>query len=423
MSQTNPISNLPRAFRSAPKTGVLFVMAEAERLGFLRQRDQWANLGQGAPETGSLPGAHARLQNVAIGRQDHEYAPVAGLRPLREAVAQLYNERYRRGERSQYTHENVAICAGGRLALTRLFSVVGHTNVGHFLPDYTAYEELFSTFGTFIPIPILAEPGAGYAFTVEQLEREILGRGLSAILLSNPCNPTGNVIRDDELAGWVHTAREQDCTLIFDEFYSHYIYEGAQSSVSACEHVKDVNRDPVVVIDGLTKNWRYPGLRVSWTVGPKEIIDVVTSAGSYLDGGCSRPMQKAALELVSLDIANRESKAIQSAFGAKRELMAAGLLELGIAVDGLPAGGFYCWGDVSGLGPECNTGSSFLKTALASKTIVVPGGFFDINPGKRRQGRACRFGNFVRFSFGPPMQEVQLGLAQLGAALSESASA
>jgi aspartate/methionine/tyrosine aminotransferase len=38
---------------------------------------------------------------------------------------------------------------------------------------------------------------------------------------------------------------------------------------SAARYVEDVDRDPVVLFDGLTKNWRYPGWRITWTVGPK----------------------------------------------------------------------------------------------------------------------------------------------------------
>ena len=45
-------------------------------------------------------------------------------------------------------------------------------------------------------------------------------------------------------------------------------------------------------LDGLTKNWRYPGWRVTWTVGPKSVIEAVASAGSFLDGGGSKPMQR-----------------------------------------------------------------------------------------------------------------------------------
>ena len=54
----------------------------------------------------------------------------------------------------------------------------------------------------------------------------------------------------------------------------------------------------VILFDGLTKNWRYPGWRVTWTVGPRSVIDGVASAGSFLDGGGSRPLQRAALQAV-----------------------------------------------------------------------------------------------------------------------------
>ena len=40
-------------------------------------------------------------------------------------------------------------------------------------------------------------------------------------------------------------------------------------------YVEDVDRDPVVLVDGLTKNWRYPGWRVTWTLGPKKVIEAI----------------------------------------------------------------------------------------------------------------------------------------------------
>ena len=275
------------AFRSVPKTGVIYVMSEARRAGYQPDSPVWANLGQGAPETGPMPGAPDRIRDFSVVDDDHEYAPVAGLDALRDAVAELYNQRYRKGRGSQYTRENVAISAGGRLALTRLVATLGRTNVGHFLPDYTAYEELLGSFGTFVSIPITLPPDRP-TFRADRLRDEILDRGLSVVLLSNPCNPTGRLVYGEQLQGWVDTARTLDTTLIFDEFYAHYTYVGDRLTTSAAEMVEDVDRDPVVIVDGLTKNWRYPGWRVSWTIGPKDVIERVHSAGSFLDGGCAR---------------------------------------------------------------------------------------------------------------------------------------
>ena len=62
-----------------------------------------------------------------------------------------------------------------------------------------------------------------------------------------------------------------------------------RSAKEASKSIEDVDKDPVIIFDGLTKNWRYPGFRISWTVGPRKVIDAVASAGSFLDGGGSRP--------------------------------------------------------------------------------------------------------------------------------------
>lgn len=402
------------AFRPVPRTGVIYVMTEAERLGFKMHHPDWCNLGQGQPDTGELPGAPARRHQVLIERLDQDYAPVGGLWELREAIAGLYNRLLRRGMPSQYTAENVAVSGGGRVSLMRACAAIGSINLGHFLPDYTAYEELLDIFRRFTPIPILLDPERGYQFDATQLEREILGRGLGALLMSNPCNPTGKLVHGDELARWVALARTLDCSLLCDEFYSHYIWTGDKPIVSATEYVEDVERDPVVVFDGLTKNWRYPGWRVTWTIGPRRVIEAVTSAGSFLDGGGSAPMQRAAAELLTSDHTELETQAIRTAFRHKRDLLIAGLRKLGVRFDAEPEGTFYAWGNLSQLPKSVNTGESFFRAALQRKVITVPGEFFDVDPGQRRSGRPSRFKHHLRFSFGPELSRVQTALERLG---------
>lgn len=404
------------AFRPVPRTGVIYVTTEAVRQGFSASDPTWCNLGQGQPETGDLPGAPARVKDVSIALDDQEYAPIAGVMELRAAIAELYNHLFRKGMPSQYTAENVCVSGGGRAALTRAAASLGHVNLGHFLPDYTAYEELLDIFKAFTSIPILLEGERGYAFTAEDLKREVLGRGLSALLFSNPCNPTGKLVEGEDLERWVALSRELDCALLIDEFYSHYIYRGRPGTlpiVSAAQYVKDVNKDPVLLFDGFTKNWRYPGWRVTWTVGPRQVVDTLASAGSFLDGGGSKPLQRAAIPLVAPGHVELETRAIQNAFRAKRDRMISGLEKLGVKFDRVPDGTFYGWGNVASLPAPLNDGMGFFRAALDQKVITVPGEFFDVNPGKRRSGRASRFRSYVRFSFGPSMQTVDTALERL----------
>src|SRR4051812_18733051 len=107
------------AFRTVPRTGVIYVTNEAMRHGYQPEDPDWCNLGQGQPETGDLPGARARVKQVTLEVNDQEYAPVPGIWELRETIASHYNRLYRKGLKSQYSAENVSISGGGRAALTR----------------------------------------------------------------------------------------------------------------------------------------------------------------------------------------------------------------------------------------------------------------------------------------------------------------
>jgi aspartate/methionine/tyrosine aminotransferase len=215
----------------------------------------------------------------------------------------------------------------------------------------------------------------------------------------------------------VAVSRELDCALIFDEFYSHYIWRPdlvAQGGIeTAARYVADVDRDPVVILDGLTKNWRYPGWRVTWAVGPKRVIEGVVSAGSFLDGGGSRPLQRKAIELLAPTAAMAETRAIHQAFGKKRAKLLNGLRDLGFTVDLPPEGTFYVWASAEHLPASVCDGNSLFRAALDRKVIAVPGEFFDVDPGKRRGGRASRFRRHLRFSFGPPLARLELALERL----------
>lgn len=416
--------NAATSFRAVPRTGVIFVMARAAERGFHYGHPAWANLGQGAPETGDIPGGAPRVEAVALDPASHEYGPVGGLPELREAVAALYNARYRRGMPSQYSMENVCISPGGRAGLTRIAAALGSVHLGHFLPDYTAYEELLDIFKAFVPMPIVLDRREGFVLSADRLRDEIVGRGLGALLLSNPCNPTGHAIRGGALRAYVDICRQLHCALVLDEFYAHYLYDDALRTdgpaLSAAAYVEDVDEDPVLLVDGLTKNWRYPGWRLSWTVGPKEIVGRLASAGSFLDGGPSHPLQQAAIPLLAHEVADREARAIQATFGEKRRLMVERVRAMGMTLDQAPQGAFYCFASLDNLPGPLRDGMAFFEAALDHQVIVVPGAFFDVNPGKRRSHIPSRLTHHVRLSFGPDIAQVRLGLDRLDAMIRQA---
>lgn len=132
---------------SRTSTGVVWCTERASEHGYLEDPSSWANLGQGAPEADDeIFGSFPRPTAIPIASASREYGPTAGIKPLRAAVAKLYNEHYRKGKESQYTWENVCIVPGGRAGLIRIAAILGNSYLGFPIPDYSAYSEMLSLF-------------------------------------------------------------------------------------------------------------------------------------------------------------------------------------------------------------------------------------------------------------------------------------
>ncbi|MCJ1486444.1 hypothetical protein MMC06_006621 [Schaereria dolodes] len=396
---------------SRASTGVVWTTERAYEHGFLDHPEAWANLGQGAPEVDDdIEGSFERPHTIDVSISGREYGPTAGIKPLRVAVANLYNAHHRKGKESQYSWENVCIVPGGRAGLIRIAAVLNNAYLGFFIPDYTAYNEMLGLFRNFAAIPSPLKEEDGYHIHPEKISDEI-SRGTSVILTSNPRNPTGKVVANPELAQIQDICRDR-ATLIMDEFYGGYNYTSNcdGTTVSAADNIIDVNQDDVLLIDGLTKRFRLPGWRIAWIVGPKEFIKAIGSCGSYLDGGANVPFQEAAISMLEPNKVSKEMKALQTHFKSKRDFVLSRLKDIGFKITHIPNSTFYIWLDLSCLPDAISDGLNFFQACLEEKVIVVPGIFFDLNPAKRRDLFDSPCHHFVRLSYGPRMEVLKKGL-------------
>ncbi len=396
-----------------PYMGVIYVVVEALKLGYSPDDQNWANLGQGQPEVGTLEGAPPRLSLISLHPSDYAYGPVEGVLDLRAQIADHYNRLYRRGLKSQYAAENVVIAPGGRTTLTRAFAALRSQKLGYFIPDYSAYEDLLSSFKQITPVMIPLHAEDKFSIELSRLKKTIAEHNLHSLLISNPCNPTGRVIAGEELQSWIELSREQHCSLLLDEYYSHYIWRPEiNGPVSSAQYIEDVNRDAVILFDGLTKNFRYPGFRLGWAIGPKDVVKNITAAGSFIDGGPPRPMQRAAMEILETVRGDQETSAVRATFQKKRDLIVEELKQFGITFPLEPEGTFYAFGCIRNLPPPLNDAMGFFRAALQHQVLTVPGTFFDVNPNKERT-TPSPLQHFVRFSFGPPEEIIRSGLLRL----------
>ncbi|KAF8243107.1 PLP-dependent transferase [Wilcoxina mikolae CBS 423.85] len=396
---------------SKASTGVVWTTERAYEAGFLDCPEEWGNLGQGAPEVeDTIPNAFNKPTTLDISVSSREYGPVAGIMPLRKAVAELYNAQYREGKASKYTWENVAIVPGGRAGLIRIAAVLNNAYLSFFIPDYTAYNEMLGLFKNFQEVPTLLDESDGYDLHPEKIKEEVQ-RGVQVILTSNPRNPTGRTVKGEQLKEIMDICRGR-CTLIMDEFYSGYNYCGKcdGTTLSCASYVEDVDVDDVLILDGLTKKFRLPGWRIAWVVGPKEFIKAIGSCGSYLDGGSNVPFQEAAIPMLEPTSVKAEMAALQQHFKEKRDYVLKRLGDMGFKFKIIPDATFYIWLDLSHLPERIQNGLGFFEECLKEKVIVVPGIFFDLNPQSRRDLFDSPCHHYCRLSYGPKWDTLKKGI-------------
>jgi len=420
----NPEEETVPGIEHPGSTGVIYCSDRAIANGFnYANSHDWSNLGQGAPEVGPIPNSADRPTTINMPTDSLEYAPTTGVKDLRQAVANLYNVTYRKNKASQYSFENVCIVPGGRAGLSRIAAVVGDVYTSYQIPDYTAYDQVLSAFKRLVPVPTALDPANKYKLDIQQTKKDIETQGLAVILASNPRNPTGQVIKGNDLKELVSLGRE-GTTVILDEFYSWYIYSDSEKdlgkSISSAEYIEDVNQDSVVIVDGLTKNWRLPGWRVCWVIGPKNLITALSQSGSFLDGGANHPLQLAAIPFLDPVHVQSEKIALQKHFKMKRDHVLARLKELHLDVDVPPQATFYIWLNLEKLPAPLNNGLTFFEELLKEQTIVIPGIFFDINPSHRRNLFKSPCHHFVRISFGPPLEDLDKGIDAMARVLKKA---
>ena len=320
---------------------------------------------------------------------------------------------------SQYSAENVSVSGGGRAALTRAAASLGHVNLGHFLPDYTAYEELLDIFKAFTRDP---DPARGRA-RLRVLRRRSAPRdprarpvGAAAVEPVQPDRQARSAATSSRAGSRWRASSTARCSSTSSTRTTSGRGAGrAQLPVeSAARYVEDVDRDPVVIFDGLTKNWRYPGWRVTWTVGPKQ----------RHRGGRQRRLVPRRRRLEAA--AARGDPAARRRARRRRDQR---------DPDGVPRASATACSPASrasasridraarrhvlrlGQGRRaCRRRSTTAWASSAPRSskqvIAVPGEFFDVNPGKRRSQRASRFRRHVRFSFGPAMDNLEIALGR-----------
>ncbi len=208
----------------------------------------------------------ARFLNLKLG-----YAQSNGSEELRDRIAAFY---------ADTTRDNVLVTNGGSEAnYATCWSLLEQGDrVAYMIPNYFQTWGLARAYaGRVDPFRLVCRRAAGsarWALDVDGLNRAVTRR-TRIVLVTNPNNPTGAVLTEEEMDAVVRAARRVGAWIVSDE-----IYRGAELTGSTTRSFRG-RYAKVLITSGLSKAFGLPGLRIGWVVGPSAIVDRIWSYRDY----------------------------------------------------------------------------------------------------------------------------------------------
>ncbi|NJN54155.1 MAG: pyridoxal phosphate-dependent aminotransferase [Anaerolineae bacterium] len=201
----------------------------------------------------------------------HYPAPMVGIPQALEAVAAKMERE--NGVPVPDPRHQIILTPGGKWALyLGLCAVLNPGDEVLILePHWVSYPPMVTLAGG-VPVAVSLPAADNFRITADLL-RASLTPHTKAILVNNPCNPTGRVLTQAELAAIATIALEADLYVIADEIYEKLVFDGrTHFSLAALPHMAE----RTLTVGGLTKSYAMTGWRMGWLVAAPEIIRLAT---------------------------------------------------------------------------------------------------------------------------------------------------
>lgn len=265
-------------------------------------------------------------------------------------------------------------------------------------PSYVCYEPITVLAGG-VPVIIETKAEDEFRVTPEQL-RDAITDKTKVLILPYPCNPTGAVMRREDLEAIAEVLRDTNIIVISDEIYSELTF-GNEKHVS----IASVNgmKERTVMINGFSKAFSMTGWRLGYACGPAPILNQITKIHQFAIMCAPTTSQYAAIE--ALKNGDDDITAMVEEYDMRRRLIVDGFNKLGLTCRE-PLGAFYAFPSIASTGM---TSDEFCEELLRSKHVaIVPGTAF----GKGGEG-------FVRASYCYSVEHIKTALERIGEFLKE----
>jgi len=329
---------------------------------------------------------------------DHDftkYTPAAGIAELKRAVA----DRYRTDYGVDYQDSEVIITAGGKQALYNTALTLfgpGDEVITHapYWPTLTEQIKMADA----APVLVRTHVDDGFAIRAQPIVDAITPR-TRGIILNSPCNPTGALIAESELAIIGEAAARHSIWVVVDLCYERLIYDEVPHNLPGV--LARTCRDLTVLCGSASKAYSMTGWRCGWAIGPANAIGAAGALQSHSTSNVMSITQKAVVQ--ALTGSQAPVKEMLDEYRSRRDQLHAWLSADPRLRCRKPAGAFYLFVDISDVLSldGFRTSIDFADALLEeSRVALTPGEAFDA-PG------------FIRISYATSIENLREGSRRL----------
>jgi aspartate aminotransferase len=321
---------------------------------------------------------------AAIQRGETKYTPVAGIQPLREAIA----AKFKRENGLDYKPSQTIVGTGGKHILFNAF--LATLNPGDEViipaPYWVSYPDMVAIAGG-TPISVAASMEHGFKLQAEDLDRAITPK-TKWLILNSPSNPSGAAYTHAELKALTDVLlRHPHVWVLTDDIYEHLTY-GDFTFVTPAQ-VEPVLMQRTLTMNGVSKAYAMTGWRIGYAAGPDKLIKAMDMLqGQQTSGACSIA-QWASVEALNgpQDFIAERCKI----FEARRDLVVSMLNQAKYLKCPSPEGAFYVYpscaeaiGRKTADGKKIASDEDFVAALLEAEGVaVVQGSAFGSGPNFR----------------------------------------
>ena len=214
-----------------------------------------------------------------------------------------------------------------------------HPNPG--FPTYRAVVHYLNTGN--VPLPLKEQNE--FRLNPSDVQKNLSSK-TKVIVINSPQNPTGSVMKKEEIVQIAELAREKEIYLLSDEIYSKMTYDEKFYSCSEIDECKQ----RTVILDGFSKAYSMTGWRLGYVIGPERIIDRMGLLISMTVSCVNAFIQKAGVSALTMKEPQEELRKNMKAFRKRRDAIVEGLNSIPGFSCLTPQGAFYVFPNIKGTG-------------------------------------------------------------------------